>query len=417
MRRVVITGMGAITSIGNTLEEYWKNLVQGVSGADRITHFDPSGHGSQIACEVKGFDPADHFERGEIKKLDRFIQLAMVAAREAFKNSALDFEQSDPNRAGVIVGCGIGGLETLEEACEVLLTKGARRVSPFVIPKLILNMASGHVSIMVGAKGVNTAVATACATGTHAIGDALKLIQRSAADVMIAGGTEAAITRVGVAGFSNMKALSTRNDDPKHASRPFDKGRDGFVIGEGAGVLVLEEREHALARGAKICAEVIGYGASGDAYHMTAPAPRGEGGARAMTACIEDAGLDLSEIDHINAHGTSTPLNDKLETEAIKSALGEDNARRVAICSNKSMIGHGLGAAGAIEGIAMALTLQEQIIPPTINYEEPDPECDLDYVPNEARRAEVRVALSNSLGFGGHNATIAMRRHDSGDGK
>jgi 3-oxoacyl-[acyl-carrier-protein] synthase II len=280
-----------------------------------------------------------------------------------------------------------------------------------VIPKIILNMASGHISIDLGVKGFNSAVATACATGTHALGDSLKIIQRGVADVMLAGGTEAAIHRVSVAGFGNMKALSTRNDDPKHASRPFDKGRDGFVIGEGAAVLVLEEREHALKRGATILAELIGYGASGDAYHMTAPDPGGNGAARSIAGCIQDAGIDPSDVDHINAHGTSTPLNDKLETASIKVALGEENARRILITSNKSMVGHTLGAAGAIEALSTALTLRDQIVPPTINYEEPDPECDLDYTPNEARKAKVDVALSNSLGFGGHNATIALRRH------
>jgi 3-oxoacyl-[acyl-carrier-protein] synthase II len=416
MSRVVITGVGAVTPIGRNVNEFWQNLVAGENGAGRITHFDPSDYGSQIACEVKGFDPAAHFERGEIKKLDRFVQFAIVAAREAFQSSGLRIEDEDPTRIGVLVGCGIGGLETLEEAMETLLAKGPRRVSPFVIPKLILNMASGHISIDLGVKGPNIAIATACATGSHSIGEAMRTIQHGEADVMITGGTEAAITRVGVAGFANMRALSTRNDDPLHASRPFDKERDGFVIGEGAGALILEERERALRRGAPIIAELIGYGTSGDAFHITAPDPAGNGATRSILACLHDAGITPAEVDHINAHGTSTPLNDKLETASIKNALGADRARQVPITSNKSMIGHTLGAAGAIEAIALALTLRDQVIPPTINYEVPDPECDLDCVPNTARRAPVRVGLSNSLGFGGHNATVAMRRHsDDGD--
>lgn len=416
MRRAVITGMGAVTPLGNTVEEFWKNLVAGVSGADRITHFDPSDYGSQIGCEVKDLNLEEHFEKNELKKIDRFVQFALIAARQSFKDAGITLEQTDANRVGVLFGCGIGGLQTLEDAVEALIAKGPRRVSPFVIPKLILNMAAGHVSIDLGLKGPNIAVSTACATGTHALGDALKAIQRGAADVMLAGGTEAAITRVGVAGFANMKALSGRNDDPKHASRPFDKERDGFVIGEGAGCFVVEELGHAQRRGARIYAEVVGYGASADAFHITAPSPDGEGAARAMVACLQDAGVSPAEVDHINAHGTSTPLNDKLETQAIKAALGEEHARRVAISSNKSMIGHTLGAAGAIEGIAMALTLHHQVVPPTINYEVPDPECDLDYTPNTARKMEVRVAVSNSLGFGGHNASVAMRRFVA-DGK
>lgn len=415
-RRVVITGRGAITPIGNTADEFWKNLVAGTNGADRIAAFDPTEYGSHVACELKGYEPFDHFDRSDLKKIDRFIQLALIAAREAWADSGLaDHAGLDRDRAGVIVGCGIGGIATLEEAVKVIFEKGPRRVSPFVIPKLILNMASGHVSIELGLKGVNTAIATACATGTHSIGEALRTIQRREADVMVAGGTEAAITPVSVAGFANMKALTNRNDDPKHASRPFDKERDGFVIGEGSAVLVLEDRDMAIARGATIYAELIGYGAGGDAYHMTAPDPNGAGGARAMAACIADAGIDPSEVEYINAHGTSTPLNDRLETQSIKTALGEENARKVAISSNKSMIGHTLGAAGAIEGLALAMTLRDGILPPTINYEIPDPECDLDYVPNEARKAKITIGLSNSLGFGGHNATIAMRRHDDGE--
>lgn len=407
-KRVVITGMGVVSPLGNDISTFWRNLINGQSGIDLVTSFDTSDFSVKIAAEVKDFDPLQYMERKEARKMDRFVQFAIAASLQAVQNANLDMEQVDANRVGVYVGSGIGGLGTLEEQHRNLLEKGPRRVNPFFIPMMIANMASGQVSIRLGAKGPNSAPVTACATGTHAIGDAFKILQRGDADVMIAGGAEATILPTAFAGFSAARALSTRNDDPQGASRPFDKERDGFVMGEGSGILVMETLDYALKRGADIIAEIVGYGMTGDAFHLTQPAPEGEGAKRSMLAAIADSGLDPTDFGYINAHGTSTELNDKFETIAIKQAFG-DHAYRLAVSSTKSMTGHLLGAAGGVEAIATALALKEQILPPTINYEYPDPDCDLDYVPNEARKANVKAALSNSLGFGGHNATIAFK--------
>ena len=408
-RRVVITGLGAITPIGLNVETFWANLCAGKSGARHITHIDASDLGCKVAATVEGYDPLEHFDKKEARKTDRFTQFAIVSARQAVKDAGLEIDEKEALRTGAYVGCGIGGLSTIEEQHSVLIERGAKRVSPLLIPRIITNMAAGMVAIDLGLKGPNICIVTACATGTHCIGDASHVIRRGEADVMLAGGAEASITRLGVAGFSNMNALTSRNDDPEKASRPFDKERDGFVIGEGAGILVLEELEHAKTRGAKIYAEIIGYGMSCDAYHMTAPDPEGDGAARALRAALDSARINPDEVDYINAHGTSTPLNDKLETMAIKTVCG-DHAYQLAVSSNKSMIGHLLGAAGAVEAIATVLTIGRSVIPPTINYERPDPECDLDYVPNTARETPVRVAMSNSLGFGGHNCSIVLRK-------
>ncbi|MBN2908266.1 beta-ketoacyl-ACP synthase II [Polycladomyces sp. WAk] len=410
-RRVVISGLGVISPIGNDLSTFWNNLIAGKSGVGPVTQFDASDFPTRIAAEVKNFDPLDYMDRKEARRMDRFVQFAVAAARQALEHAGLDMNQVDVNRVGVYIGSGIGGLATWEEQYQVLLNRGPNRVSPFFIPMMISNMAAGQVSILTGAKGPNSTSVSACASGTHSIGDAFRIIQHGDADVMIAGGAEATIRPLAFAGFCAARAMSTRNDEPEKASRPFDKDRDGFVMGEGAGVLILEELEHAKKRGANIIAEIVGYGMSGDAYHLTAPAPEGEGAARSMAHAIRDAGLKPEDIDYINAHGTSTDLNDKFETMAIKKAFG-DHANQLAISSNKSMIGHLLGAAGGVEAVATAMTLKEQIIPPTINYETPDPECDLDYVPNEARRARIRAALSNSLGFGGHNATIVLKTYE-----
>jgi 3-oxoacyl-[acyl-carrier-protein] synthase II len=410
LKRVVVTGAGAITPIGNNAADFWDGLVQGRSGLGTITHFDPTDFATKIAAEVRGFSPEDHFDRKEIKKLARFTQFGIVASRDAVQDSGIKIEGEDALHIGVIVGVGIGAIDVIEEAHATLVSKGPRRVSPFLIPKMIPNMASGQISIYLGAKGPNTAVSTACATGTHAIGDAFKLIQRGDAIAMICGGAEAVITPLSIAGFSSAQALSERNDNPVAASRPFDAQRDGFVMGEGAGVLILEELGHAIKRGAKIYAEIVGYGLSGDAFHMTAPGPEGEGGARAMKMAVDDAGIPPTEVNYVNAHGTSTPLNDKLETQAIKTVFG-DHARKLAISSNKSMIGHLLGAAGGVEAIATVRTIHDSKIPPTMNYEFPDPDCDLDYVPNVTRETEVNYAISNSLGFGGHNCTICFKKY------
>jgi len=407
-KRVVVTGLGALTPIGNNTRAYWEALIAGKSGADKITFFDVSKYNCKIGAEVKGFNPEDYFEKKEVKRMERFCQFAMVCAREALKDSGLTPESIDLNRFGVLIGVGMGGIGLIEEQNEVLLTKGPDRVTPLLIPKIIPNMASGMVAIDLGLKGPNSCSVTACASGTNAIGDAYKIIQRGAAIAMITGGSEATITKLGLAGFDNMRAVTRRNDQPQKASRPFDRERDGFVIGEGSGILVIEELEHARTRGARIYCEIIGYGCSCDAYHLTAPSPMGEGAARAIKAALDDAGLQPSDIDYINAHGTSTPLNDKNETDAIKSVFG-DHAYKLAVSSNKSMIGHLLGGAGGVEAVATVLTIVEGIIPPTINYEFPDPECDLDYVPNVARKSPVKTAISNSLGFGGHNAVIALR--------
>ncbi|OYD06488.1 beta-ketoacyl-ACP synthase II [Paludifilum halophilum] len=413
-KRVVITGMGVLSPIGNDIPTFWNHLIQGQSGVGPVTQFDASDFSTRIAAEVKDFNPLDYMERKEARKMDRFVQFGVVASQMALKDAGLDIEREDPDRVGVYIGSGIGGLKTWEEQHKIYLKRGPNRVSPFFIPMMIANMAAGQVSISTGAKGPNSAAISACATGTHSIGDATEILRRGDADAMIAGGTEATITPMAFAGFCANKAMTTRNDEPEKASRPFDKERDGFVMGEGAGVLILETLEHAQARGANIIAEVAGYGMSGDAYHLTSPSPDGEGPARAMKRAVEDSGLELEQIGYINAHGTSTPLNEKYETMAIKSAFGE-HAYRLAVSSTKSMMGHLLGASGGVEAIATALALKEGILPPTINYEHPDPDCDLDCVPNEARRTSVQAALSNSFGFGGHNATIVLKKYDGAD--
>jgi 3-oxoacyl-[acyl-carrier-protein] synthase II len=407
--RVVITGLGVISPVGNNVEEFWKNLLNGVSGIDYIKAFDATEFPTRIAAEVHNFNPEEYLDKKDVKRTDRFVQFAVAASTLALKNSGLNMDEEDADRIGVYIGSGIGGLATFEEQHRVLMEKGPRRVSPFFIPMMISNMASGQVSISIGAKGPNSAAVSACATGTNSIGDAFKIIQRGEADVMFAGGAEATIRPMALAGFCSAKAMSTNNDEPKKASRPFDLNRDGFVMGEGSGIVVLESLEHAKKRGANILAEVVGYGMSGDAHHVTMPAPEGEGAARCMRMAIRDAGLNPEDIDYINAHGTSTGPNDKYETMAIKTVFGE-TAYKVPISSTKSMTGHLLGAAGAVEAIACTLAIRDQIIPPTINYETPDPECDLDYVPNEARKAKIDVTMSNSLGFGGHNATIVIRK-------
>ena len=410
-RRVVVTGLGAVTPIGTGVSKFWASLVKGVSGVDRIRSFDPDEFGLtvKIAAEVKDFDPLNYMDKKEASRLSLFIQYAVAAVQEALEDSGLLETGFDPLKVGVIIGTGIGGLRDIEEQHSVLLQKGGRRVSPFFIPYGISNMAAGYVAIRWGFKGPNYCIVSACATGNHAIGDAMRLIQSGDIDVAIAGGSEAAITPLGVAGFAVMKALSTRNDEPQRASRPFDRDRDGFVMGDGAGILVLEEYEHAKARGARIYAELVGYGATDDAFHITAPHECGEGAYECMRIALEDAGVKPEEVDYINAHGTSTPLNDKVETMAIKQ-LFKDHAYKLKVSSNKSMIGHLLGAAGAVEAVATVKTIEEGIVPPTINLENPDPECDLDYVPNEAVRQEVRVALSNSFGFGGTNACLLFRK-------
>lgn len=413
MSRVVITGVGMITPVGITAEESWQNLVDGKSGIGLLTQIDASKFNSKVGGEVKGFDPALYFSKKDIKKTDRFVQFAVASAKMALENAKLDPQAVDPHRVGVLVGSGIGGLRVIEEQHKILLEKGPDRVSPFLIPMLIVNMAPGQISIAFGFKGPNNCVATACATGSNAIGDAFKILQRGEADVMLAGGTESCITPLGFGGFDSMRALSTHNDEPSMASRPFDKTRNGFVMAEGCGVLVMETLEHAQKRGATILAEMAGYGMTSDASHITAPDPSGEGAARCMTLAMKDGNINPAEVDYVNAHGTSTPLNDKVETLAIKKALGDENVRKVKVSSIKSMTGHSLGAAGAIEGAVCVLAIKNGIIPPTINYRYPDPECDLDYVPNKAVHQRVRIALSNSLGFGGHNACVAFRAFES----
>ncbi|WP_025948679.1 beta-ketoacyl-ACP synthase II [Geobacillus thermocatenulatus] len=408
-RRVVVTGIGAVTPLGNDAETTWKNVIAGQSGIDIVTRVNPDDFPAKVAAEVKDFDPSLFIDRREARKMDRFTQFAVAAALMAVKDANLDIHESNAERVGVWIGSGIGGMETFEQQFEIFQQRGYRRVSPFFVPMMIPDMAAGQVSIILGAKGINSCTVTACATGANSIGDAFKVIQRGDADVMITGGTEAPITKMSFAGFCANTALST-NPDPKTASRPFDKNRDGFVMGEGAGIVVLEELEHALRRGAKIYAEIVGYGATADAYHITAPAPGGEGGVRAMRQALQDAGLKPEDIDYINAHGTSTEYNDKYETAAIKEVFG-DHAYKLAVSSTKSMTGHLLGATGAVEAIFSVLAIRDGIIPPTINYETPDPECDLDYVPNEARRQDVRAVLSNSFGFGGHNATLIFQKY------
>ena len=411
MRRVVITGIGVVSPVGTGVSKFWENLVSGKSGIDTIRSFDPVeiGLSVHIAGEVKDFDPLTVFDTKEAKKVSRFVQFAIYASQEALEDSGLLESKPDPERVGVIIGTGIGGLSDIEQQNKILMERGPRRVSPFFIPYGISNMAAGLAAIRWGFKGPNYCVVSACATGNHAIGDAFRLIQKGDIDVAVAGGTEAAVTPLGVAGFAAMKALSTRNDEPQRASRPFDRDRDGFVMGEGAGVLILEEYEHAKARGAKIYAELAGYGATDDAYHITAPCVDGEGAIRCMRIALEDGGIKPQEVDYINAHGTSTPLNDKTETLAIKSLFGE-HAYKLKISSNKSMIGHLLGAAAAVEAVATVKTIETGRVPPTINLENPDPDCDLDYVPNEAVNHRVNVALSNAFGFGGTNACLVFRK-------
>lgn len=411
-KRIVITGLGAVTPVGIGKDAYWAGLTSGVSGVGRITLFDPTGFDVQIAAEVKGFDVTRWVDKKEARRMDRFVQLAVGAALEAIEDAGLSITADNAERVGVLVGSGIGGLSTMEEQIRNLVHHGPGRVSPFLIPMMIADMASGHISILTGAKGPNSTVVTACATGAHALGDSLEILRRGAADVMIAGGTEAAITPVGVAGFGNMKAMTAKfNDRPEAASRPFDAERDGFVIGEGAGVVVLETLEHAQGRGARIYGELAGYGMSGDAYHMTQPAPGGEGVARAMRAALQDAGVAPEQVGYVNAHGTSTPMNDKNETAALRTVFGE-HAYKLAVSSTKSMTGHLLGGAGGIEAVAATLAIYHELLPPTINYQTPDPDCDLDYIPNIARKARVDVAVSNNSGFGGHNAVIVMRRFE-----
>ncbi|MBM7693963.1 3-oxoacyl-[acyl-carrier-protein] synthase II [Peribacillus deserti] len=408
-RRVVVTGLGSLTPIGNNTESFWQNAVAGISGVGQLTRVNAEDYPAKVAAEINDFKSEDFIDRKDARKMDRFTQYAVAASLMAVKDAKLEITEENAPRVGVWIGSGIGGMETFENQFETLLNRGPRRVSPFFVPMMIPDMAAGQVSIILGAKGFNSCTVTACATGTNSIGDAFKVIQRGDADVMITGGSEAPITRMAIAGFCANTALTT-NPDPKTASRPFDKNRDGFVIGEGAGIIVLEDLEHALARGAEIYAEIVGYGATGDAHHITAPSPGGEGGARAMKMAIKDAGLEPSEIQYINAHGTSTPYNDKFETMAIKEVFGE-SAAHVAISSTKSMTGHLLGAAGGVEAILTVLAIKNNLVPPTINLEEADPECDLDYVPNKAREMEVQAAMSNSLGFGGHNATLVFKKY------
>jgi 3-oxoacyl-[acyl-carrier-protein] synthase II len=408
-RRVVVTGIGLICGVGNTAEDVWKKLLEGKSGVARITRFDASQFACQIAAEVKNFDPLQFIEKKELKKMGRFIHLALAAADEAMKASGLDVTPEISERVGVHIGSGIGGFDVIEREHISLLNGGPRKISPFFIPAAIVNLAAGHVSIRYHARGPNEATCTACTSSAHAIGDAFKIISRCDADVMIAGGTEAAITQMGVGGFAAMRALSTRNDDPEKASRPWDSGRDGFVIGEGAGIVVLEELEFARRRGAQIMAEVVGYGMSGDAYHITQPAENGDGAYRVMLNTLKDAKVQPEQVQYINAHGTSTDIGDKLETVAIKRAFG-DHAYKLAVSSTKSMTGHLLGGAGGLEAGITLLALRDQILPPTINLENPEPDCDLDYVPNTARKAEVEYAMSNSFGFGGTNGALLFRR-------
>ena len=406
-RRVVVTGLGLICAVGNTTEEAWENLKAGKSGVTRITHFDTSQHSCQIAAEVKNFDPLQFIEKKEIKKMGRFIHFALAASEEAMKSSGLQITDQNSERVGVHIGSGIGGFDVIEREHTNLMQGGPRKISPFFIPASIINLAAGHVSMRFGAKGPNEATATACTTSAHSVGDAFKIIQRCDADVMIAGGTEAAITPMGIGGFASMRALSTRNDAPERASRPWDKDRDGFVVGEGAGILILEELEHARNRGARILAEIVGYGMSGDAYHITSPAPEHEGAYRVMLNAMRDAKIQPGDIGYINAHGTSTDIGDKLETVAIKRVFGD---KVPPVSSTKSMTGHLLGGAGGLEAGITVLALRDQVIPPTINYETPDPDCDLDYVPNHARQVHMDYALSNSFGFGGTNGCLIFRR-------
>ena len=409
MRRVVVTGLGVVSALGTGVEKNWDGLMTGRSGIDCITRFDASGFPTQIAGEVKDFNAEDYMPKKEIKKMDLFIQFALAAAEEAMQDSGLQVTEENAERVGVLVGAGLGGLPAIEKYHSAMLEGGYKKISPFFIPMLITNLAPGQISMKFGAKGPNVSSVSACATGTHSIGDAYHIIARGDADAMIAGGTESTITPLAIGGFNVMRALSTRNDDPQAASRPFEKNRDGFVMAEGAGILVLEEYEAAKARGAKIYGEVCGYGLTADAHHLTAPAPGGEGAARCMKMAINNAGISADEVDYINAHGTSTHFNDLYETMAIKTVLG-NHAKNIMVSSTKGMTGHALGAAGGMEAAFALLAMERGVVPPTINYQEPDPECDLDYVPNEARQAEVKVAISNSFGFGGTNASLLFRK-------
>jgi 3-oxoacyl-[acyl-carrier-protein] synthase II len=411
-RRVVVTGMGLLTAIGNDLKTSWEALLQGRSGVRRITKFDPSDFPTQIAAELDGFEVERYIDKKEIRRQDPFTQYAVAATEMAVQDSGIDFASENSDRVGVIIGSGIGGIGTHEIQTSRFLEGGPSRISPFYIPMMIPDIASGIVSIRHGAKGPNYCTVSACASSAHAIGDAFRLIKHGDAEMIIAGGTEAAVTPMSVGGFAAMKAMSTRNDEPERASRPFDADRDGFVLGEGAGMVILEELEHAVARGARIYAEIVGVGMTADAYHITAPAPGGEGAARAMKRAIDEAGLSPEEFDYINAHGTSTPFNDKFETQAIKTVFGE-HARQLMVGSTKSMTGHLLGGAGGVEFVITAMAIAESKVPPTINYENPDPDCDLDYVPNVMREAPVRAALTNSFGFGGHNAVLAVKRYEN----
>jgi 3-oxoacyl-[acyl-carrier-protein] synthase II len=411
-RRVVVTGVGLVSPVGIGTEETWQALLAGRSGAGAITQFDAKHHSTRFACEVKGFDPLRWIERKDVKKVDRFIQFAIAATELALQDAAFKAEGLDAARVGVFIGSGIGGFATIEREHSALLAGGPRRISPFFIPSAIINLAAGWVSIRTGAKGPNSATATACTSGAHAVGESYRLIQHGDTDAMICGGSEAAITPLGVGGFCAMRALSTRNDAPEKASRPFDKGRDGFVMGEGAGILLLEELEHARRRGARIYCEIAGYGMSADAYHISAPSEDGDGAVRVMRATLEDAGVPPEAVDYINVHGTSTPRGDVVETIATKTVFG-DHARRLALSSTKSMTGHLLGASGGLEAGIAALAVRDQVLPPTINQEDPDPECDLDCVPNLARKAPVRYALSNSFGFGGTNGALLFKRFEA----
>jgi 3-oxoacyl-[acyl-carrier-protein] synthase II len=410
LKRVVVTGLGSITPIGNNLKDYWQNLLAGCNGVGNVTLFDVSQFACQFGAEVKGFDPHDYMDKKEAKKIDRFSQFAIAASKQALIDAQLTINDLNADRIGVLIGTGVGGIHVMESQKEILLTKGPRRVSPFTIPSMIANMAAGLTAIHTGAKGPNSCTVTACAAGSHAIGDAFRLLQRGYADAMICGGAEAAITPLSFAGFCSAKALSTRNDDPARASRPFDLDRDGFVMGEGSGILILEELEHALKRNAKIYGEIVGYGMTCDAYHMTSPVPEGLGAARAIELALKDGGLTPESVSYINAHGTSTSANDATETLAIKKALG-NSAYDVAISSTKSMTGHLLGGSGGIEAVATLMAIANDRVPPTINLDNPDPKCDLDYVPNQSRALEVAVALSNSFGFGGHNVTLAFKKY------
>lgn len=409
-KRVVITGLGAITPIGKNLADYWDSLLQGRSGVGAVTLFDASEHACQIAAEVKNFDPHEYLDKKDAKRMDRFAQFGVCASIQAIADAQLEINELNADQVGVLIGTGVGGLRIMETQNENLLTKGPKKVSPFTIPMMIANMAAGLTAIHTGAKGPNSCTVTACAAGSHAIGDAFRLIQGGYAQAMICGGAEAAVTPLSFAGFSSAKALSTRNDSPENASRPFDRDRDGFVMGEGSGILVIEELEQALKRGARIYAEIVGYGMTCDAYHMTSPVPGGQGATKAIELALADGNLNPNQVDYINAHGTSTQANDSNETKAIKKALGE-RASQIVVSSTKSMTGHLLGGSGGIEAVATVMAIANNRVPPTINLENPDPDCDLDYVPNSSREQEVNVALSNSFGFGGHNVTLAFKKY------